>query len=246
MRPLFLADLDDTLFTTARKIADVPLDACVVASTLADGSPSGYRTPRHQALAALMANGDVVPVTARGRDVLARCDVPQAPAICSNGGVIVRGDGTIDPVWHDGIRQRVGDGAEIATIHNEVARIAGGGFRHWTVDESATPLYICFKSNASDEEAVANLTLEVEDAALLPDGWRVHCNGNNLAIMPPWISKRTAVRHVIDRVREKDRHRLVIGVGDSLSDLGFMAECDYAMHPTQSQIGRSVARIHSW
>lgn len=241
-----MTDLDDTLFTTARKIVSVPINECTVASTLVDGSPSGYRTPQHQALALLMATGDVVPVTARGRDVLARCDVPQSPAICSNGGVIVTSDGQIDEAWHRTIVDHVGDGAEINGVYHEVTRLAGEGFRHWTVDESGTPLYICFKSNASDEEAVAHLALEVEDAAFLPEGWRIHCNGNNLAILPGWISKRSAVRHMVSMLRATEPHRLVIGVGDSISDLGFMAECDYAMHPTQSQIGDTVAKLHSW
>lgn len=246
LRPLFLTDLDDTLFTTARKISTVPIEKCTVASTLVDGSASGYRTPQHQALATLMAGGDVIPVTARGRDVLARCDVSQAPAICSNGGVIVTADGIVDAEWHNRIAGEVGDGHEINAIHDEISRLAGDGFRHWTVDESDTPLYICFKSNASDEDAVAQLALEVEGAALLPEGWKIHCNGNNLAIMPAWISKRSAVKHVVERIRREAPHRLVIGVGDSLSDLGFMAECDYAMHPTRSQIGDTVARLHSW
>jgi len=246
LKPLFLTDLDDTLFTTARKIKDVPLDLCTPASTLTDGSTSGYRTPMHQALWELMSSGDVIPVTARGRDVLARCDVPQAPAICSNGGVIVLAGGEVDPDWHAEIVSLVGDRSEIDGLHEQVRQMAGEGFRNWTVDEDGTPLYICFKNNASNEDAIERLALDVEDAGTMPDGWRIHRNGNNLALMPPWISKRRAARHVIDRIRASQPHRLVIGVGDSTSDLGFMAECDFAMHPSNSQIGRELAKGHQW
>lgn len=246
MKPLFLTDCDDTLFMTARKIKDVGLDQCEIASTLTDGSASGYRTPRLMDLRTLMETGDVVPVTARSRDVLARCEVPQAPAICSNGGVIVGYDGEVDSQWHELIVGHVGDGKAIRDIHERVARMAGEGFRHWTVDEAEVPLYIVFKSNASDDDAVAHLALHIDDDGILPDGWRIHVNGNNLALMPPWISKRAAARHLLARIRAETPQRLVIGVGDSVSDLGFMEECDFAMHPTASQIGRHLAKGHTW
>ena len=165
MKPLFLTDCDDTLFMTARKIRDAQIEDCEVASTLTDGSPSGYRTPRLLALRSLMESGDVVPVTARSRDVLARCEVPQAPAICSNGGVVVRADGSIDEEWHARIAENVGDGTCIREVHERAAQLAGDGFRHWTVDERDVPLYIVLKSNASDEGAVARLALDIEDEA---------------------------------------------------------------------------------
>lgn len=246
MKPLFLTDCDDTLFMTARKITDVGLDECQVASTLVDGSASGYRTPRLLDLRSLMETGDVVPVTARSRDVLARCAVPQAPAICSNGGVIVGDDGLVDAEWHAGIVAQVGDGVAIREIHDRAAQMAGPGFRHWTVDEDSVPLYIVLKSNDSNEHAVSSLATHIDDDGLLPEGWRIHVNGNNLALMPPWISKRAAARHLLKRVRAQTPQRLVIGVGDSVSDLGFMEECDFAMHPTQSQIGRHLAKGHKW
>lgn len=246
MKPLFLTDCDDTLFMTARKITDVDLGECEVASTLTDGSPSGYRTPRLLALQALMESGEVVPVTARSREVLARCAVPQAPAICSNGGVIIGADGNVDREWHEGIVANIGNGDVIRGIHEQAASMAGEGFRHWTVDEEGVPLYIVLKSNASDEDAVAQLANDIRDEEVLPDGWRIHVNGNNLALMPPWISKRAAAKHLLARIRSQAPQRLIIGVGDSISDLGFMAECDFAMHPNQSQIGRHLAKGHDW
>lgn len=246
MKPLFLTDCDDTLFMTARKIKDADISECEIASTLVDGSPSGYRTPRLQALRTLMENGDVVPVTARSRDVLGRCEVPQAPAICSNGGVIVLADGTVDPEWHAHIVSNVGDGSMIRAVHENAAGLAGGGFRHWVVEEEGVPLYIVLKSNASDEKEVARLATDIDDGHTLPDGWRIHVNGNNLALMPPWISKRSAARHLLASVRAQQPHRLVIGVGDSVSDLGFMEECDFSMHPAGSQISRRLSKGHDW
>lgn len=245
MKTVFLTDIDDTLMLTARKIRDVGLERCTVASTLADGSASGYRTPRLMALRDLMAVGTVVPVTARSREVMARCDVPQAPAICSNGGVIVGADGAVDREWHDRIAASIGDGEQLRAVHEKAAERGGKDFRHWIVEEDGLPLYLVMKHNASDENAVQHLSEELDDE-VVPEGWRLHVNGNNMAISPPWISKRAAVRHYLARLRDAHPDVLAIGVGDSISDLGFMAECDFSMNPTGSQIGRLLAKGHSW
>lgn len=68
-RPLILADLDDSLFQTRAKCGDWAEDDLRLMSRLADGSPSGYATPPQQALLGWLAHGELVPVTARARDV---------------------------------------------------------------------------------------------------------------------------------------------------------------------------------
>ena len=49
----------------------------------------------------------------------------------------------------------------------------------------------------------------------LPQGWRIHANGNNLAFLPPWLSKRTAVRYMLEQVRCDTPERPVIGIGEA-------------------------------
>ena len=63
-RPLALVDLDDTLFQTARKMADGT--SRHVATLDVDGQPNGYMSPIQQSFVLwLFSTADVVPVTAR-------------------------------------------------------------------------------------------------------------------------------------------------------------------------------------
>jgi len=241
---LILTDLDDTLFQTARKC---PRDdgALVAMSTLADGSDSGFASQRQQRLLAWLAAGEVVPVTARSRELLARVKLRQAPAICSNGGCIVGADGQLDQDWHARLVVAAAGVDAVSEIYRLIAdRLDGQAFRHWTVVEAGLALYIVVKSNHDDGVALEPVQPRV--AALLPADWRIHRNGNNLAILPPWLNKRHAAHYLIERARATDPHRLVVGLGDSYSDVGFMDLCDYAMTPTTSQVWQHLRRENVW
>lgn len=245
MKTIFFTDCDDTLFRTARKIDEVAIEECEVASTLKDGRPSGYRTPRLGFLRDLMNSQFVIPVTARSVEVLSRCDVPQKPSVCSNGGVIIGEDGLPDTNWQRHIRECIGDGKKIREVYQKLVSKTDDGFRHWIVEEYGDPMYICFKHN-EHEKHLDPLVVFIEENSILPEGWKIHKNSNNLAILPSWISKRKAVRYLIDKNRQENPHRLMIGVGDSLSDLGFMEECDFSMFPNSSQIASFISGVHSW
>lgn len=246
MKPLYLVDLDDTLFRTAGKIPVGEMAHATPASTLADGSISGYRTVKTRSLMDVIMQGDVIPVTARSSTVMARVDVPQAPAICSNGGLVLGPDGAADPAWAAHVAEAVGDGSEILRRHRLVAALLDDGFRHWIVEDGGVPLYVVVKHNRNDEAEVQRIADDLVAEGGNAEGWRIHVNGNNLAMSPRWLTKRAAVRHVVAGVSAAHPDRLIIGMGDSISDLGFMAECDYAMHPVDSQIGRRLAVGHDW
>lgn len=243
--PLILADLDDSLFQTRPKCGDWPDGDLRLMSTLADGSPSGYATPPQQALLGWLSAGELVPVTARSREVLARVDIAQAPAICANGGCIVTADGARDRVWHDHLSAEARRAEAPATLYPAlVAGLDDALFRHWLVSEGGLDLYIVIKSNRGDVPALSALAEAL--AARLPLGWRIHANGNNLAFLPPWLNKRAAVRYMLDQVRGAAPGRLVIGIGDSWSDAGFLDLADMAMIPTQAQLWRHITRGHDW
>jgi hypothetical protein len=243
-RPLILADLDDSLFQTRRKCGDWPEGDLKPMSRLADGSPSGYATPPQQALLGWLAQGELVPVTARARAVLARVDIAQAPAICANGGCILTADGTPDPVWHQRLAAEA-DGCEgPAALYPVLTDGLGAEYRHWIVSENGLDLYLVIKSNTGDVPALTVLAEALR--AALPEGWRIHANDNNLAFLPPWLSKRAAVRYLLEQVRKETPGRLVIGIGDSWSDAGFLDLTDMAMIPTQAQLWQHIARGHEW
>ena len=247
MRALVLADLDDTLFQTRRKVAHVPQEDLAVLSRLADGRPSGYATPVQRALLALLEGATLVPVTARSRGALGRTTVMARPAVCANGGCILDAAGEPDREWHALLGERAARaGAGVAETFALVdAACAGLDVRRWVVAEEDLSLYVVVKDNAGEGRALEAL-VDGPLAHALPEGWRVHLNGNNLALSPPWLGKRDAVAHLLPRLVGQRSDVPVIGLGDSLSDAGFMDLCHYALAPTGSQLWRALVSDSSW
>ena len=181
-----------------------------------------------------LKTGTVIPVTARGRDVLARVNISSSPAICANGGCILGDDGELDLLWHKRLDEASRQTNPVAEVYEALTRtLCTDRYRHWSVKENGLELYVVIKSNERDDQALAQL--ETELTPRLPSGWRCHRNGNNLAYLPPWLSKRRAARYLIEKIRAEQPHQPIIGIGDSVSDVGFMDLCDFATVPTKSQ-----------
>ncbi|MBT0671473.1 sucrose-6-phosphate hydrolase [Novosphingobium profundi] len=242
---LILTDLDDTLFQTTRKCPANAGDLLAM-SFLVDGAESGYATTRQQRTLTWLSTGQVVPVTARDRDVLARVNINQAPAICANGGCVIDKDGQVDQHWHDILKERASKDTAVRAVYDAAtATLNTQEFRHWIVTEGDLDLYIVIKSN-TDDAGASLADLEATLSCDLPTGWRVHRNGNNLAFLPPWLNKREAARYLIEKFRDEDTHLPVVGIGDSHSDVGFMDLCDFAMTPTSSQLWQHVTSNNAW
>ncbi|MEI6643731.1 MAG: sucrose-6-phosphate hydrolase [Novosphingobium sp.] len=241
---LILTDLDDTLFQTARKCPPEATDLLTM-SYLADGQESGFATKRQQRMLNWLQHGKVVPVTARSREVLGRVNIVQNPAVCSNGGCIVATGGEVDAAWHAHLHEKLRLGVAPAEVYGALCHhISGAEYRHWLVQEGDLDLYLVVKSNVDDGEILE--AVEPELKAFLPDGWRCHRNGNNLAFLPPWLNKRDAAHYVIETARTGDQNLLIIGIGDSHSDVGFMDLCDYAITPTTSQLWAQTKLGNVW
>lgn len=243
--PVVFVDLDDTLFQTAGKCPDGMSSGLLPMSRLEDGSVSGFATPVQQKLLAWLRDGSVIPVTARSSVVLARVDVEQAPAICSNGGRINVLGGGLDMEWHARLRASAGSLASVSDMHRVLtADLDPRRFRHWVVSEAGLDLYVVVKSNVDDGVVLDEVASVFGDLHAV--GWRMHRNGNNLAFLPTWLSKRDAVAYLLEALRRDVPGRPVVGVGDSLSDAGFMDLCDFAMTPTASQLWRAAVRNNEW
>jgi phosphoserine phosphatase len=65
-------------------------------------------------------------------------------------------------------------------------------------------------------------------------------NGNNLALIPHGISKTLAAAEMIRRHYAQVGRVPTLGMGDSISDLGFMRLCDFAAFPPHSQLDRHI------
>ena len=243
-RPIALVDLDDTLFQTLRKCPDdVPAERLTPLGFAADGAPLSYATPRQMGFLHWLAETTrLVPVTARSLDALRRVRIPFTAAICAHGGVVLDEAGAPDPAWH--ARMAACASADAAMLDGLAAAVSaharanGVPLRVRVLSEGDVPLYVLAKHGEADADALHAAV----DAAVpnLPPGWTDHRNGNNVALMPPWLGKAHAVAHILPGLRAGHPDAPVIGIGDSLTDAPFMRLCDFAMLPTGSQLAGEV------
>jgi len=243
MRAIAFVDLDDTLFQTIRKCpADVSADALTPLGFAKDGSALSYATPRQMAFIAWLTETTVfVPVTARGLDALRRVRIPFTAAVCAHGGVVLGDDGEPEAQWAAHVAAQAGRHAPtLATLAEAVTSSAaelGAPLAVRVLSEGPVGLYVLVKHpDAIDAELNAAV-----DAMLgaVPAGWTVHRNGNNVAIMPPYLGKAHAVAHILPRLRARYPHAPTLGIGDSLTDAPYMGMCDFAMTPTGSQLANA-------
>jgi len=227
-----LTDFDDTLFQTRRKCPDD-----VVLTPLAfgaDGAPLGYATPAQLTLVRwLEATTLLVAVTARSTDALARCRVGWRHAVAAHGGVVLRGDGTVDTGWSIGGAAA----ADLAALQTRVEADAAAlaiGIRARIIAESGRPLYLVVKHARPDGDDPALHRACAAAIADLPTGWTLHVNGNNVAFLPPGLGKAAAVAWLLPQLRAAYPGVPAIGIGDSLTDAGFMSLADFAMVPARS------------
>lgn len=239
-RPVLFTDLDDTLFQTARKIAE-PVCESRLAAQATNGHHS-YMTESQASMTQwLLASTRMVPVTARSTDALSRCRIPfKNWKIAANGAVILNPEDQADSDWSAHIAQisqtfRTALDALDALIcsHN-----ADGRFRHWIVREEGKPIYFCVKSNG--EEAWLD-DLHEPLCSMTGEEFLHHRNGNNMSVTPHGISKMAAVAHLIDRNPEI-RDGVIFAMGDSLTDLPFMGLADMMLIPPGSQIDTAIRR----
>lgn len=241
-----LTDLDDTLFQTARKLDAAALpDAVQVA--LATNGQHGLMTRAQAALLEWIGPDRAIPVTARGSEAFSRVALDFAgPAIVANGAAILDASGVPDADWQARVLSALAPHRDILEALPDRARAAaatlGADIRTWLVEEPGCGgVYAVVKVQPGTPETVlSELAPQLRDGLTGP--WRVHLNGNNLALIPPGISKAAATGFVLARMRAAGPV-LAIGLGDSRSDLEFMRLCDLWMTPSGSQLDAAVAGL---
>ncbi|MGP9819496.1 hypothetical protein ACTZWW_05740 [Salinarimonas sp. NSM] len=244
-RPIVFVDLDDTLFQTRPKCPpDAPEDTLTLAARATNGAHS-MMTRRQKAFVDwLIGTGETIPVTARSREAYSRVAIPFASfAIVSNGAVILDAAGVPDPDWAAVMARDLGAHEEalaaLLAHGRAAAETAGIDARSWIVTEETVSAYTVFKQNDGDGGRLPEIA-DALAAAFDLAGWTVHHNGNNLGLLPPALSKRRAVVHLLERLRAGEPDRPALGLGDSLTDLPFLAECDFWGVPARSQLARAL------
>ncbi|MFC5512981.1 hypothetical protein ACFPOU_17915 [Massilia jejuensis] len=244
LKKFLFADLDDTLFQTLEKCAGRA--ALEPAAYYSDGSVCSYTTPAQRAFFGFINEGmTVIPTTARSLDSFERVSLGFNSYVLLNfGGIILQPDGGIERDWQGRMHGLMtaalpGLQALAARIDAWAARTGYAG-RTRLVEDAGTPFFIVVKD---PRKITANLET-IEREVVLPwiadgnDGYCVHRNGNNLAILPASLDKANAVAYVTERLRREHGEIITFGMGDSRSDARFMADCDYAIIPRRTQLSR--------
>lgn len=241
-KPLIFVDLDDTLFQTHRK--STPTHRHKIATTDKSGQPLSYMLPKQQIFVNwLLESTQVVPVTARSVEALQRVHINfQHGAICSHGGTILTPDQQVDQEW---LSLQNKASAELDELLSELPTLLleyakpFGSIRTWTVEENGGKIYTVAKQNDPEPLFLSRMIENIPSKIL--EYCYVHINGNNLAIIPKFVSKQHAVEFFINKY-DPNRERAILGWGDSLSDAGFLACCDWFGMPKNSQLDKFLAQ----
>ena len=236
MKAISLIDLDDSVFQSRKKC---PSNAELTPAAVdRKGNWHSFLTPQQLAFVQLLdAGGTVIPVTARETDGFRRVRMRFSSfAVTSFGAVILTPAGEIEPHWHSYIQEQSAKVADdLAGCHHilaQMAEIENIDARIYKIVDAGLSLYVNAKHNGHNVEELRLLAMMF--SAALPSGWKMHFNGNNLAILPPYIGKEYAVEYYLKNLAPS--HSFVLGLGDSFTDLGFMGLCDYAITPTRGQV----------
>lgn len=250
VQPLFLIDLDDTVFQTARKMTPAQCSDAVPAALDRNGRPRSFMTRRQQSLLAwLNSSATLVPVTGRGTQELQRVCIPfHSWRIATHGAVILDPEGRPDAVWQqyvEGIVQPLQQ--EMHTLAQQCTEFfeARGHDAFVRINqEYGTGIYLVMKHHDSARLHELYAIQQELFPRLNLSAYVLSSNDNNISLLPRGIDKASALLHLLKHLR-KDPATPVIALGDSLSDLPFLSLCDWWGMPQKSQLAEAVHRAIS-
>ncbi|MDO9106639.1 MAG: hydrolase [Methylovulum sp.] len=244
MQSYIFLDLDDTLFQTLKKCAPgVDDNTLQVRAFLPDGTPNSFATRKQQWLWQWLAKGfRIVPVTARDIHAFRRVNLPfQEEVVLNHGAVILDKQGEVDttwmakimqdlPVYHEKLLDVWADVAAYCQLHT--------GYKPRLVDDFDITWYGVIKHRDGTEAPLKKMLDTVIRAhpAIVDGSLYWHLNGNNLAVLPGIIKKEYAVSYLLDNYKQQHADVLTFGAGDSRTDAPFLALCDYALIPKNTQL----------
>jgi hypothetical protein len=244
MKVVLFLDLDDTIFQTRPKCP--PGAALRPAAFRRDGTPLSFMTDRQSVLLErLVQAARVIPTTARSFEAYRRVQLGLGNmAILDFGGVVLLDDGKLDTDWDAAIRPAAqASGPELVAQRVAVERFIKdeglGAYARVIVDYDM-PLYLVVKHPEGDHGKLQPIRAFLTGSAD-PERFFLHANDNNLSLVPRFLGKERAVRHVLEH-RLGPGPVLTIGMGDSLSDAPFLGLCDYTLLPRDCQLARH--RLH--
>jgi len=244
----FFTDIDDTLLQSTNKIT-----AGISSKKMSKnkvGDYIGSSTLSQLSLMGIMRDsGLIIPVTGRDSAGLERCNIEwDSFKIVSHGALVLNNDNTINKEWLIEIQDDLDKSKPelekllslVTSMKEEVKDTFMQDITIRVLEDKGLPIYLC-GHQATGNDFVNYLSEKIKDNIPMLTGWRLHVNGRNFAILPPYASKARAVKFVKQELGVKEND-LTIGLGDSMSDLAFMNECEMWLAPTKSQINESLIK----
>jgi hypothetical protein len=241
---LVLADLDDTLFSTARKQGE--LGCCTLVALNKKGEPSSWQNPAQEALWTwLQAFGAIVPVTARNRKALERVNLPLSRHAVWNHGASVAIDGVLDAEWQATIQADL-DAMEATGVWDRLT----AALTTWIAQDPALEGTV-LRNSAHAEFNDCRFQLEIKNPgigryapalvrlvqATVGNALWVYPHTDVIALLPHRVRKETGAARLLDRLKPA----FTVGVGDSPTDLPFMRLCDTVVAPRRSLLVQMAA-----
>lgn len=231
---MIFVDLDDTLFQTKRKKENGIFQATYPANP----ENISYMTDYQKLFIDLLSDSEktvIVPVTARDNQQYFRTDLSRNSKVkiaCTYFGGQILEDNKPLFEWESFIKESYEKiNPSMNDIFNKVYQLIDHELFNLTMSEHYY-LVIKNKNKLLNNYKIQNEKLKVLLSGIISDNYFLHHNDNNISILPKFIDKKNAVEYLI----KKYKPVLTIGVGDSLTDLGFMSLCNFKIIPNNSQI----------
>ncbi|MFT5720253.1 MAG: hydroxymethylpyrimidine pyrophosphatase-like HAD family hydrolase [Motiliproteus sp.] len=245
-RTFIFTDLDDTLIQTSKKIpAGVEVK---VGALCKEGRPLSYAGAHQLQLLKLFDAGGaiIIPVTGRNTAATGRVLLPffNSYRIVSHGALVLKEDNTPCPDWLDHLHANHDLEEALRVLHeideyaHEVISKQQLNARCRIIIDFGVPAYLSIKC---EEDVTPLVALKSALDPMIPQGAKWHQNGRNMALMMPYTSKLGAVQFVMRSLGVKTND-LLIGLGDSISDIPFMRETQFVMLPRGSQIDEQLGQ----
>lgn len=247
MTVLAFADLDDTLFQTLRKLPLHEQVNLTPATLSREGQPHSFQTVAQQTLLALLQGSAVViPVTGRDREAMGRVTLPFASwRVCDHGLTILDASGQPEISWARQVAEKLAPLQDKLTSLTDALRPQAEalGCRLTVHQAHGMPFMAVLKHPDLNMQVLEEIQLLWEGHLWPADGEEKHplqviANANNVSLLPRSLGKREAVRYLKETYFPDVT--LTLGLGDSISDLGFMSECDFALTPQRGQLLRAI------
>lgn len=243
MSVLVFTDVDDTLMTTGRKVA--PELRVATGALGKSGKPFSFMTQAHLDLyERLCSMSEQLPiaVTARDHKGLERVQLKfNTQAVVDFGATVINDRGEVCHLWDAQMTQQQDKGLE-QQIYRLVDRVLlNVDVESYEIRRNPQGLLAFINLRSEDKaqySALESVIARAMDRAQLRPHVVLHRTGRDIAIMPAYINKGAAVRHIVAMNGWENHTR--IGCADSLSDVSFLKHMHFSVVPCDSRAMTSL------